>query len=214
MQGEMNAAMAQLAREHPAGDSGWNVLVIPLKAEIVGRSERLLWALFGAVTLVLLLACVNATNLLLARATARHREIAVRAAVGAGRGRLIPQMLTESLLLAVIGAGLGAVLAAGGVKALVAIVPADFPRAGDIHVDMLVFFFTLVMACGTGMVFGIVPALHGSRADLRQTLHEGGRSETGGRRTLQLRNWFVISEVTLACVLLLGAGLMLRSFLN
>ena len=213
-QGEMNAAMQQLAREHPDGDTGWNVLVIPLKKEIVGRSERLLMVLLGAVALVLLLACVNAANLLLARATARQREIAVRAAVGAARPRLIQQMLTESILLAMAGAMLGAVLAVAGVKALLALLPTDFPRAGDIHVDTPVFVFTLLIALATGIFFGIVPALRGSRADLREALHEGGRSATSSRSTLRLRNGLVISEVTLACVLLIGAGLMLRSFVN
>jgi predicted permease len=213
-QGEMNAAMQQLAREHPDGDSGWNVMVIPLATEIVGRSERLLLVLLGAVALVLLLACVNAANLQLARATARQRELAVRAAVGARRGRLIQQMLTESMLLALTAAVLGAVLAFVGVKALIALLPADFPRAGDIHGDVPVFLFTLLVAIGTGIFFGIAPALHGSRADLRDSLHEGGRSATSSRGTLRLRNGLVISEVTLACVLLIGAGLMLRSFVN
>jgi predicted permease len=213
-QAEMNAAMQQLAREHPDGDSGWNVLVIPLETEIVGRSERLLLVLLGAVMLLLLLACVNAANLLLARATARQRELAVRAAVGARRRRLVQQMLTESVLLAMMGAALGAVLAVAGVKALVALLPADFPRAGDIHVDAPIFLFTLSIAIGTGIFFGIVPALHGSRADLRESLHEGGRSATSSRGILRLRNGLVISEVTLACVLLMGAGLMLRSFVN
>lgn len=213
-QGEMNAAMQQLAREHPDGDAGWNVVVIPLSAEIVGRSERLLLVLLGAVVLVLLLACVNAANLLLARATARQRELALRAAVGARRGRLIQQMLTESMLLGVLGAALAGVLAFGGVKALVALLPADFPRSGDIHVDAPIFLFTLFIAIGVGIFFGIVPAWHGSRTDLRESLHEGGRSATSGRRTLALRNGFVISEITLACVLLMGAGLMLRSFAN
>jgi len=211
-QGEMNAAMAQLGREH--GDTGWNVLVIPLGKEIVGHSERLLLVLLGAVALVLLLACVNAANLLLARATARQREIAVRAAVGAPRKRLIRQMLTESILLALVGAVFGAVLAVAGVKALLAVLPADFPRASDIHVDAPVFLFTLLIALVTGIVFGIVPAFEGSRADLRESLHESGRSATGTRKTLRLRNALVVSEVTLACVLLIGAGLMLRSFVN
>ncbi|MFZ0588918.1 MAG: ABC transporter permease [Bryobacteraceae bacterium] len=211
---EMNAAMQQLGREHPDNDSGWNVMVIPLEKEIVGRSERLLWVLLGAVTLVLLLACVNTANLLLARATARQRELAVRAAVGATPRRLIRQMLTESVLLAVAGAVLGAVLAFAGVEALVALLPADFPRAGDIHVDAPVFLFTLIIAIGTGIIFGLVPAWHGSRADVRESLHEGGRSATANRGTLRLRNGLVVSEVTLACVLLIGAGLMLRSFVN
>ena len=213
-QNEMNAAMQQLAKEHPDGDSGWNVLVIPEHTELVGRSQRLLLVLLGAVALVLLLACVNAANLLLARATARQRELSVRAAVGASRPRLIQQLLTESLLLAAMGAVLGAGLAVAGVRALVALLPADFPRAGDIHVDAPVFLFTLAAAVGTGLFFGMVPALHGSRTDLREPLHEGGRSAMSGRGTLRLRNILVISEVTLACVLLIGAGLMLRSFIN
>ncbi len=213
-QGEMNAAMAQLAREHPDGDAGWSVLVIPLKKEIVGRSERMLWVLLGAVALVLLLACVNAANLLLARASARQREIAVRTAVGALRQRLIRQMLTESVLLAITGAALGTILALAGVRALVNLLPADFPRAGDIHVDAPVLLFTLLVACGTGIVFGIVPAWRGTRGNIRESLHEGGRSGMTNRGTLRLRNALVISEVTLACVLLIGATLMLRSFVN
>lgn len=213
-QSEMNAAMRQLAREHPQNDTGWNVMVIPLDKEIVGRSERLLLVLLGAVALVLLLACVNAANLLLARATARQREMAVRAAVGAGRLRLIQQMLTESIVLAIIGAVLGAGLAFVGVKFLVTLLPADFPRASDIHVDMPIFLFTLFIAVATGILFGLVPALQGSRANLRESLHVSGRSTTGTHRTLRLRNGLVISEVTLACVLLIGAGLMMRSFVN
>ncbi len=212
--GEMNAAMQQFAREHPDGDSGWSVLVIPLESEIVGRTERLLLVLLGAVALVLLLACVNAANLLLSRATARQRELALRAAVGAGRPRLIQQMLTESAVLAFTGAVLGAALAVAGVKTLLAFLPADFPRAGDIYVDASVFLFTLLAAVGSGLFFGIIPALHGSRADLRTSLHESGRGATSSRGTLRLRNALVVCEVTLACILLIGAGLMLRSFVN
>jgi predicted permease len=213
-QSEMNSAMQQLAREHPNGDSGWNVIVVPLQKEIVGRSERLLFVLLGVVSLVLLLACVNAANLLLARATARQREIGIRAAVGAVRARLIQQMLTESLLLAVLGGALGALLMFAGVRMLVKALPADFPRAGDIHADVSVFIFTLFLAFTTGLLFGIVPALQGSRVDLRDSLHERGRSSTSNQGTLRLRSMLVVSEVTLACVLLIGAGLLLRSFAN
>jgi len=213
-QSEMNSAMRQLAREHPDGDGGWNVIVVPLQKEIVGSSERLLFVLLSVVSLVLLLACVNAANLLLARATARQREIGVRAAVGAARGRLIQQMVTESLLLAVVGGSLGALLMMVGVRTLVKALPADFPRSGDIHADIPVFIFTLFLAIATGLLFGVVPALQGSRVDLRDSLHERGRSTTSSQGTLRLRSMLVVCEVMLACVLLIGAGLLLRSFAN
>ncbi len=212
-QGEMNAAMQQLAREHQA-ETGWKVGLVPLHKEIVGRSRPLLFVLLGAAAMVLLLACVNTANLLLAKASARQREMAVRAAVGAGRMRLIRQVLTESLLLAFAGAALGSLLAVAGVKGLVALLPANFPRAGDIHVGAPVYLFTLLIAVATGIIFGMVPALQGSRANLRGGLHESGRSTTSSQQTLRLRNFLVIGEVTLACALLIGAGLMLRSFLN
>jgi predicted lysophospholipase L1 biosynthesis ABC-type transport system permease subunit len=191
---ELNAAMQQLAREHPDGDSRWNVLAIPLKTDIDGHTRRMLFVLLGAVALVLLLACVNAANLLLARATARQREMAVRAALGAGRMWLIRQVLTESILLAIAGAALGTCLAAAGVKGLVALLPADFPRSGDIHVAVPLFLFTLLIAFGTGILFGIVPALQGSRADLRGPLRESGRSATSSRETLRLRNGLVTAK--------------------
>jgi predicted permease len=210
---EMNAMMAQLAREHEA-DGGWKVLVIPLYREIVGANRNMLLVLLGAVGMVLLIACANAANLLLARAAARQREVAVRLALGAPRRRLIRQLLTESLMVSLLGGALGAVLAEAGVKALVALLPAGFPRAQEIHVNALVFAFTLLVSIFTGVLFGLAPALQASRMDPKRGLYEGGRGSTGSARQQRLRNALVVSEVSLACVLLIGAGLMLRSFLN
>jgi predicted permease len=210
---ELNAIMAQLAREHE-GDLGWQVLVIPLDSVIVGASRPLLLVLLAAVAMVLLIACANAANLMLTRASARQREIAVRVALGAQRSRVVRQLLTESLLIASIGGAFGLVLAVAGVKALVSLLPANFPRAHEIHVSAPVFLFTLLISVGTGVLFGLAPALQASRTDPKEGLHKGGRATTGGGRQSRLRNALVISEVSLACVLLIGAGLMLRSFLN
>jgi predicted permease len=213
-QAEFLSTEQQIAREHSGSIDDVHVLLSPLETEIVGRTKPLLFALVAAVALVLLLACVNAANLLLARATARQREMAVRSAVGAGRARLIRQMLTESLLLALTGGLIGAFLATGGTKLLVALLPADFPRAGDIHVDVPLFLFTFAVAAVVGLAFGLIPALSSSSTGLRESLHESARSTTSARSTLRLRSGLVVSEVTLACLLLITAGLVLRSFVN
>jgi predicted permease len=211
--GEMNALMTQIGHEHGNG-TGWKVLIVPLYQEIVGPSRRMLFVLLGAVAMVLLIACVNAANLLLARAATRRREISVRLALGAPRSRLVRQLLTESLLISLLGGLAGLALAFAGVKTLVSLLPASFPRAHDIHVSAPVFAFTLFVSIATGILFGLAPALQASRTDPRQSLHEGGRSTTDTGRQRRLRNALVVSEVSLACILLIGAGLMFRSLLN
>ena len=213
-QAEMNSLMAQLAREHPDGDAGWQVLVIPLYREVVGATRRMLLVLLGAVVMVLLIACANAANLQLARAATRQREIAVRLALGAPRSRLIRQLLTESLLVAFLGGTLGLAMAAGGVRMLVSLLPAGFPRAHEIHVSAPVFAFTFLISVATGILFGLAPALQVSRTDPRQGLHEGGRTSTSSAYQSRFRDALVVAEVGLACVLLIGAGLMLGSLLN
>jgi predicted permease len=212
--GEMNTIMQQLAREHPNNDAGWSVLVNPLYNEVVGRTRQLIMVLLGAVIIVLLIACANAANLLLARASSRQREIAVRLAMGAPRRRIIRQLMTESLLISFIGGGLGLMMAYGGVKALVSLLPADFPRAQDIHVSAPVLAFTILVTVATGLLFGVAPALQAAGADPKQGLQKGGRATIGSGRQSRLRDALVVAEVSLACVLLIGAGLMLRSFLN
>lgn len=208
---DLSAILTQLMNEHTG--KGWRVYLVPLYQETVGRTKQMLLVLLGAVGLLLLIACVNAANLLLARSSARVREIAVRSALGASRSRIVRQLLTESLAIALASAALGTLLAVGGVRLLVAYLPAGFPRASEIKLDSGVFAFTLVVAVVTGLLFGLVPAFTASRTDLQQSLREAGRAATGGRQ-LRLRNILVVGETGLACVLLVGAGLMLHSFVN
>jgi putative ABC transport system permease protein len=183
-----------------------------MREQIVGKVRSTLWILFGAVSFVLLIACVNVANMSLARAATRQQEIAIRAALGAGRPRIIRQLLTESFLLAVIGGGAGALLAYGVIRVFSVSLISGLPRAEEVTVDGRVLLFTIAISIVTGAVFGLTPALRSSNPNLTETLKEGGRPSSGSRAGL--RNLLVISEIALSLVLLVGAGLLIKSFLR
>ncbi|HEX8090251.1 MAG TPA: ABC transporter permease [Blastocatellia bacterium] len=209
----MNAIAERLEQEYPNTNTNIGITMLPLKEEIVGDMSAALKILFFAVGFVLLIACANVANLLLSRAASRQKEIAIRVALGAGRRRVIKQLLTESLLLAILGGMLGLVLAFGAIKLLVAINPANIPRLDEIDIDGRVLGFTLLVSLMTGVIFGLVPALQATKPDLNETLKaEGARGSTGGIRKQQVRSLLVISEVALTVLLLIGAGLMIKSF--
>lgn len=211
-QAEMQRVDAALTQAHPDHEAGVHRRVEPLLEKVVGDSRGPLLIFLGAVALVLLIACVNFANLLLARAAARQREMAVRAALGAGSGRLVSQMLTESVLLALAGGAAGIALARIGLRALLALAPKDLPRLSTISIDGRVLAFTFGISVLTGILFGLLPAWSATRASVGEGLKESGRTMSGGRAHLRLRRLLVISETALALVLLVGAGLLIRSF--
>src|SRR5205807_3918906 len=173
-----------------------------------------LWILFGAVGLLLLIACANVSNLLLAKASARQKEMAVRAALGASRSRLVRQLLTESLILAVAGGAMGVALAFGGLRAILALVPPNtIPDESEIALNTPVLLFTLLVSALTSLVFGLAPALHTSTHDLANPLRESGRGLGGGALQAFLRKGLVVAEVALSLMLLVAAGLMIRTFM-
>ncbi|HXG67386.1 MAG TPA: ABC transporter permease [Blastocatellia bacterium] len=211
----LEAIARRLEQEFPESRAGWTNRAIFLHEFIVGpQLQSALLVLLGAVAFVLLIACVNVANLLLARAATREREIAIRIALGSSRLRLIRQLLTESLLLATLGGGIGFLLAVWGVDLLKVIAPQDVPRLEEIGLDSRVLIFTLVVSLLTAIAFGLLPALQASKTDLNEALKEGGRGLTGGKRGRRVRNLLVVSEIVLSLVLLIGAGLMVRSFLR
>jgi putative ABC transport system permease protein len=209
-QGEMNAIAARLYPIHYT-DSGFEVKVVSLHGDLVKKMRPALLVLLASVGFVLLIACANVANLLLSRAAAREREMAVRAALGAGRIRLLRQLLTESLLLSLLGGAAGLTLAVWGVQALLALSPADLPRIDEVSIDTRMLAFTFAVAAFTGILFGLVPALKASRTNLTISLKEGGRS-VAGSATHRLRSLIVVGEIALSLTLLIGAGLLMRSF--
>jgi predicted permease len=193
---------------------GWNIRVVPMAQQLTSRVRASLLVSLGAVAFVLLIACLNVANLLLARASDRAREIAVRTALGAGRLRMIRQLLTESLLLSIAGGIAGLLLGAWGARALVTLFPDrdPVPRLEQAHLDLAVLLFTLAVTAITGVIFGLAPALEATRSNLTVSLKEGARGTSSGARSARVRNLLVIAETALSLILLVGAGLMLRSF--
>lgn len=209
---ELRALTKRLGQEYPSTNGDYTARAVPLATEIVGFFRPALFALFGAAAFLLIITCTNVASLLLARATVREREVAVRAAIGASTGRLVRQFLTESVLLAVMGTALGVAVAVGSVKALVAATPVELPRLAGIGLDPRMLLFAIALALLTAIAFGVVPAMLMARGDMQRPLKESGRGGDGGGARRRARSTLVIAEIGLAVMLLVGAALLARSF--
>jgi putative ABC transport system permease protein len=209
---EMNTIAARLEKAYPEFDTNSGINLVPLRTQFSGEIRQALLVLLGAVGFVLLIACANVANLLLARGVSRQKEFGVRAALGAGRARIVRQLLTESLILAALGGGLGLLLAWQGTDLLVSLSPPELFGPARVGINVPVLFFTLGVSLLTGIIFGLVPAFEATRFELTESLKEGGKNIGGGARGHRLRGAFVTAEIALAFVLLIGAGLLIKSF--
>ena len=209
---EMSSIASNLESQYQSILEGFGVNLVPLHQQVTGKVRPALLVLLGTVGFVLLIACANVANLLLARAAGREREIAIRTALGASRIRLIRQLMTESALMGLAGGAAGLLIAKWGLSALIALSPEDIPRLDQIGIDGRVLGFTVLVSLLTGLLFGLVPALQASKPDLNESLKESGRSSTAGVERRRVRSALVVLEVALSLVLLIGAGLMIKSF--
>jgi putative ABC transport system permease protein len=212
--GEMETITARLRQQYPDTNNKRFNRVVSLHEHLVGDTNRLLWLLLGAVTFVLLIGCANVANLLLASGASRQKEMAIRAALGASRWRVIRQLFTESTILALAGGAVGLLIAFWGLAAITKLLPNDFPRLNEIHMDVRVLGFTFAASVLTGILFGLAPALQSSRSDVQESIRETGRGTSGSRRQSRFRQGLIVVEVALSVVLLAGAGLLFRSFLR
>jgi len=209
---ELRVVAAQLNAEYPEGEKSY--WVADLRERTIGGAGRLLWLLLGAVALLLLIACANVANLLLVRATDRARELAVRAALGAGRARVARQLLTESVLLGLVGGAVGALVAAAGVRVFRAFAPAELPRLAEIAVDLRVLAFALTVSIATGILFGLAPVIEAARGQVAGRLREAALGNSGGARSQRMRGVFVALQTSVALVLLMGAALLINGFVR